>query len=45
MSQRAARPHFGKASGSMDVVGVLASLVVVGLVVLLFFAWMLRDLG
>ena len=45
MTHLSRRQHFGKASGSMNVLGVLFSLMVVGLIVLMFFAWMLRDLG
>ena len=45
MSNRSTRPAFGRQSGSMNPVGVLVSLVVVVMIVLMFFAWMLRDLG
>ncbi|WP_426573812.1 hypothetical protein [Aquihabitans sp. McL0605] len=45
MPDSSSRARFGRASGPVNVLGVLASLVVVGFIVLLFFAWMLRDFG
>lgn len=45
MPQGTGRPLFGKASGPMNPLGVIVCLALVGLIVLMFFAWMLRDLG